>query len=95
MNNIENNDLVLKTAKKRVKFKKHLTLYILINLMLWVAYFIPLDRKTLLYILLGILSTWTIVIIAHYFFAIKWNKKMLDKEVESLLHKQEKDEMIR
>ena len=95
MSNIENNDLVLKTAKKRVKFKKHLTLYILINLMLWVVYFIPLDRETFLYVLLSILSIWTLVMIAHYFFAIKWNKKMLDKEVESLLQKQEKDEVIR
>ena len=85
MNDIENNAFVLKTAKKRVRFKKHLTLYILINLMLWVVYFIPLDRKTFLYVLLSILSIWTLVMIAHYFFAIKWNKKMLDKEVKSLL----------
>ena len=98
MNEIENNALVLKTAKKRVAFKKHLTLYVLVNLLLWVLFYFLFkgkEDKTFLQITLFVLLSWTIIIIGHYFFAIKWNKKMLDKEVESLLQKQEKDEMIR
>jgi len=85
MNNEANNELVVKTAKKRIKFKKHLTLYILVNLLLWIVYFVPFDRRTLLYTLLFVLLAWTIVIIGHYFYAIKWNKKMLDKEIENLM----------
>ncbi|MCL2168214.1 MAG: 2TM domain-containing protein [Lentimicrobiaceae bacterium] len=85
MNEIENNELILKTAKKRVAFKKHITFYILINLLLWVVYFIPIEKKTLLYILLFVSLTWTIVIICHYFIAMKWNKKMLEKEIANLI----------
>jgi len=85
MNDVANNELILKTAKKRVTFKKHLTLYILINLLLWIIYFIPLDPKTLLYTLLFVLLIWSLIIVGHYFYAIKWNKKMLEKEVENLM----------
>ncbi|MDR2972886.1 MAG: 2TM domain-containing protein [Bacteroidales bacterium] len=88
MNENTNNDLVLKTAKKRVGFKKHLTYYILINLMLWIIFFIPLDHQTLLYVFLFVLLIWTIVIVGHYFFAIRWNKKMLEKEVKKLMKEQ-------
>ena len=86
MNKIENDELILKIAKKRVAFKKHITFYILINLLLWVVYFIPIEKKTLLYILLFVSLAWTIIIIGHYFFAMKWNKKMLEKEIENLIN---------
>ena len=88
MNDVENNALVLKTAKRRVAFKKHFTFYILVNLLLWVMFYFLFkgkEDKTFLHAILFILLTWTIIIIGHYFFAIKWNKKMLDKEVETLM----------
>ena len=88
MNEIENNELILKTAKKRVAFKKHITFYILINLMLWVVFFFLFkgkEDKTFFYSILFLLLIWTIVIIGHYFFAMKWNKKMLDKEIANLI----------
>ena len=97
MNDIVNNEVVLKTAKKRVAFKKHVTLYILVNLLLWVLFYFFFKGKedqTFLQIILFVLASWTIVIIGHYFFAMKWNKKMLEKEVESLLQKQEKETII-
>ena len=89
MNEIENNELILKTAKKRVAFKKHITFYILINLMLWVVFFFLFkgkEDKTFFYCILFLLLIWTIVIIGHYFFAMKWNKKMLDKEIANLIN---------
>jgi len=84
-NSAENRNIILKTAKKRVAFKKHVTLYILINMLLWIVFFIPIDKKIFLYTLLFVLLAWTIIIVGHYFYAIKWNKKMLEKEVETIL----------
>jgi len=89
MNEIENNELILKTAKKRVAFKKHITFYILVNLLLWVVFFFLFkgkEDKTFFYCILFLLLIWTIVIIGHYFFAMKWNKKMLDKEIANLIN---------
>ena len=86
MKELENNDLVLNAAKKRIGFKKHLTLFILINLLLWIVYFIPFDKKTFLYTLLFVLLAWSLIIVGHYFYAIKWNKKMLEKEIEKIMN---------
>ena len=88
MKNITNKDLVLKTAKKRVQFKKHFTVFVLVNLLLWIIFlflFKGKEDKTFLQINLFVLFTWTVIIIGHYFYAIKWNKKMVDKEVQSIL----------
>ena len=87
MTELAPDDLVLKTAKKRVGFKKHLTFYILINLLLWVVFFFIFkgkDDKTFFNSILFLLLIWTIVIVGHYFYAMKWNKKMLEKEIESI-----------
>ena len=91
MNNeqlIMNNELVVKTAKKRVAFKKHVTVYILVNLFLWLLFFFLFrgnEDKTFFYVILFILLTWSILVIGHYFYAMKWNKKMLEKEIANIL----------
>jgi len=85
---LTNNDLVVKTAKKRVRFKKHVTVYLLVNLFLWVLFYFLFRKsedKTFFDVILFVLLTWTIIVTGHYFYAIKWNKKMLEKEVESLM----------
>jgi ACR3 family arsenite efflux pump ArsB len=96
MKNITNKYLILKTAKKRVHFKKHITIYILLNLLLWVIFLFLFrgkhaNERVFLQINLFILCIWTILIIGHYFYAIKWNKKMIDKEVQSILKETEAD----
>jgi len=91
---LTNNDLVLKTARKRVAFKKHITVYILLNLFLWVLYFFLFrksDDKMFFNSILFLLITWTIIIIGHYFYAMKWNRKMLEKEIESLMKEKENE----
>ena len=85
---LTNNDLVIKTAKRRVAFKKHFTAYILLNLLLWVLYFFLFRKsedKMFFNCILFVLITWTIISVGHYFYAMRWNKKMLDKEIESLM----------
>jgi len=86
--NTINKDIVLQTAKKRVLFKKHLLIYILVNLLLWVVFlflFKGKEDKTFLYLILFVLITWTIILVGHYFYAMKWNKKMVEKEVQFLI----------
>jgi glucan phosphoethanolaminetransferase (alkaline phosphatase superfamily) len=96
---LSNSELVLKTAKKRVAFKKHITIYILVNLFLWVLFLFlfkwkSIDEVTFLRIILFILFIWAIALAGHYFFAVKWNKKMLEKEIISLMKDNNKHEEI-
>ena len=82
-------DLIVKVAKKRVAYKKHLTVYILANLLLWISFFFLFKKRdpenTFLYSFLFISLIWSVLIIGHYFIAIKWNKKMVEKEVQTLI----------
>jgi len=102
MNHPANKDFIIKIAKKRVAFKKHLTIYILANLLLWISFFFlfkKLDNpeNTFLYSFLFISLIWSILLIGHYFYAIKWNKKMVEKEVQSLIKEtmeQKEEEMV-
>jgi hypothetical protein len=85
-------EIILKAAKKRVGFKKHLTIYLLINLFLWILFFFLFKGKengTFFNFILFIFLTWTILIVGHYYYAIKWNKKMLEKEVQNLIKETE------
>ena len=94
---LTNNELVLKTAKKRVGFKKHATIYILINLFLWILFFFLFkgkEDKTFMNSILFLLLAWTVLLVGHYFYAMRWNKKMLEKEVESLVKKYTNDKTI-
>ena len=89
------NDLILKTAKKRVGFKKHVTIYILANLLLWVLFFFynlfkEKGSPMFFHFIIFVLITWTILIIGHYFYAMKWNEKMLDKEIDNITKETEK-----
>jgi cation transport ATPase len=95
-------DLILKTAKKRVQFKQHMIIFILLNLLLWVVYFFLFrgkhtDDNTFLQVNLFILITWAIILIGHYFYAMKWNKQMVEKEVQALIKEtmtQKEDKMV-
>ena len=96
-----NKDLIVKVAKKRVAFKKHLTVYILVMLLLWILFFFLFKTRdpehTFLYSFLFISLIWSILLTGHYFYAIKWNKKMVEKEVQSLIKEtmeQKEEEMV-
>ena len=82
-------NFIVKIAKKRVAFKKHATVYILVNLLLWVSFFFLFKKRdpehTFLYSFLFVSLTWGILLAGHYFYAIKWNNKMVEKEVQSLI----------
>jgi len=95
MNDMVNNELIVKTAKKRVCFKKHITFYILVNMLLWVVFYFIFkgkEDKTFLQTILFVSIIWTIIIMGHYFYAIKWNTKMLDKEIDNILKENKQPE---
>jgi len=86
-------DHILKIAKKRVQFKKHLTVFVLVNLFLWALFLFlfkwkRIDEITFLHIILFILITWTIIVVGHYFYAIKWDKTMMEKEIKKIKNKE-------
>ena len=80
-------DFILKIAKKRVAYKKHLTIYILVNLLLWVSFFFLFNKRdpenTFLYSFLFISLIWLILLTGHYFYATKWNKKMVENKPQT------------
>jgi hypothetical protein len=83
-------DIILKTAKKRVQFKQHVIIFILANLLLWVVYFFLFRGKhtgdaTFFKANFFILLSWGIILAGHYFYAMKWNKQMVDKEVKAMI----------
>ncbi len=84
----ETNKQLLKIAEKRVGFKKHLTIYILLNLGFWLIWLISSYihgdgylHPWPLYPMFG----WGIGITFHYLTVYKWNEKWVEKEYQSLL----------
>jgi hypothetical protein len=77
-------------AKRRVRFKVHLMIFILTNLFLWLIFgfgsklFTEEARRFVLHFVLFVSSAWGVVLIAHYLIIYKWGKSYVDKEFEKL-----------
>jgi hypothetical protein len=81
-------DLLYNKAKKRVGFKVHFVVYILILAFLWVVWFFIFKKSegTLFMESILFLSiSWTIVLVGHYFYAYKWNSSLVEKEIRILV----------
>ncbi len=82
-------------AKKRVRFKIHITIYILICLLLWIFWNFILkggsSSQSAFNAFLFITLVWGICIIAHYLLVYKWNKTYVEKEIKSLKEQREKE----
>jgi len=84
-------------AKKRVGFKIHLVIYLLILAFLWVVWFFifkensdSLFMKSILFLTL----TWSIVLVGHYFYAYKWNSSLVENEIRFLVKQWEEKQKI-
>ncbi len=95
----EEEKALAKKAQKRVSFKRHIIIYILANLLIWLFWFFifskmnDTEQKELaLNIFLFITLVWGILVIAHYFFVYKWNKSYVEKEIERLKKEQDNKE---
>jgi hypothetical protein len=88
---------IAKKAKKRVAFKVHSVIFLLINLLFWLFWFFIFKgskyedlstsvRNGFLFITL----TWGICIITHYLIVYKWNKTLVEKEIKHLKKERER-----
>lgn len=79
-----------KKASRRAGFKMHAGIFILANLLLWVVWFFvfrnsdSIVRSQTGNAILFFSIAWLIVIIAHFLIVYKWNKSMVEKELENL-----------
>lgn len=74
-------------AKKRVSFKIHLTVYLLVMAFFWLLWFFLFKGKedsTFFRFTLALTCGWFIFIVAHYLIAYKLNKSLIDKEIKRI-----------
>ena len=77
-------------ANKRSHFKKHIAIYFLLMIVLWVLYFfIFRDPKgepmgIFLKSLLFVTIIWTVLLFFHYLFVYRLNATMVDREIKKL-----------
>ena len=76
-------------ANSRVRFKIHICLFVIVNLLLWVLYFTLFNaivtdftiKWAILKVFICITVVWLLVVILHYCIAFKWNKTLVEKEL--------------
>lgn len=94
----EDQKKIYKRAKRRVSFKIHFAIYLLVIAFFWLLWGFLFkdsvnDGETSVFFRLSLAITffWGIFIIAHYLIAYKWNKSFVDKEIKRLEKEQEKN----
>ena len=90
-----------KAANKRAHFKRHIAIYFLLMIVLWVLYaFIFREPKTpetadapmgmFLKCILFVTIIWTVLLFFHYLFVYRLNSTMIDREIKKLQKEIEK-----
>ena len=94
-----------KTANKRAHFKRHIAIYFLLMIVLWVLYFfifrepktpetadapMGLFRKCTLFVTI----LWTVILFFHYLFVYRLNATMIDREIKKLKKEIEKKKAV-
>lgn len=82
-------------AKKRVNFKVHAAIYLIVLAILWVIWgfiFKNSSTETSIFLksILFISIIWSIVLIAHYLYAFKWNSALVERELQRMIKQMEK-----
>ena len=94
-----------KTANKRAHFKRHIAIYFLIMIVLWVLYFFifrepktpeTADAPMGLFLKCSLFVTiiWTVLLFFHYLFVYRLNATMVDREIKKLQKEIEKKKEI-
>ena len=94
-----------KTANKRAHFKRHIAIYFLIMIVLWVLYFFifrepktpeTADAPMGLFLKCSLFVTilWTVILFFHYLFVYRLNSTMIDREIKKLQKEIEKKKEI-
>lgn len=93
MTDTEKNVQLYVKAKQRVNFKIHITIFILLMAIAWLIWgfiFKDSENQTFLKCLSFATLIWGIFLIAHYLIVYKWNKSLIDKELEKLIKQENK-----
>ena len=94
-----------KTANKRAHFKRHIAIYFLLMIVLWVLYFFifrePKTPETsgepmglFLKCTLFVTILWTVLVFFHYLFVYRLNATMIDREIKKLQKEIEKKKVV-
>ena len=94
-----------KTANKRAHFKRHIAIYFLLMIVLWVLYFFifrePKTPETagepmglFLKCTLFVTILWTVILFFHYLFVYRLNATMIDREIKKLQKEIEKKKAV-
>lgn len=78
-----------KVAPMRVAFRIHLTIFIIVNLIMWALWFtlfsaIVTDEaisSAILKVFVSVTVVWFLVVILHALIAFVWNKTLIEKEL--------------
>ena len=90
--NVEEEAKMQNVATSRMRFRIHLGLFVLINLIIWVLYFTLFNaivtdysiKWAILKVFICITVVWLLVAILHYCIAFKWNKTLVEKELNRI-----------
>ncbi len=101
--NSDNSEMVdkklYKKATRRAAFKIHLAIYLLVNLIFWLIWFFiikseesnPTSTKTLK-ALIFFTIVWLLLLVGHYLAVYRWNKTLVEKELNKLLKENKANE---
>jgi uncharacterized protein YacL len=101
--NPDNSEMVdkklYKKATRRAAFKIHLAIYVLVNLIFWLIWFFiiksePLDPTSIkiLKTLIFFTIVWLLLLVGHYLAVYRWNKTLVEKELNKLLKENKANE---
>ncbi|MBO7587451.1 MAG: 2TM domain-containing protein [Bacteroidales bacterium] len=90
--NVEEEAKMQNVATSRMRFRIHLGLFVLINLIIWVLYFTLFNaivtdysiKWAILKVFICITLAWLLLVILHYCIAFKWNKTLVEKELNRI-----------
>lgn len=92
----ESDSKIESRAKKRVRFRIHLFIYLIAIAFFWMLWFFlfkssnTAESSVFLKLSWAITLFWALILLAHYMFAIRWNKSAIEKEVARLRKKEQK-----
>jgi len=89
---------LINVSKNRVAFKVHLTIFLLVNLIMWVLRFTLFNtivtsdniNTAILKVFICITLVWFLIVLFHYFIAYRWNKTLIEKQLKKLKKQREK-----
>ena len=89
---------MINVSKKRVYFKVHFAIFFVINLIVWVLWFMLFNTivtdayigQAILKAFLCVTLVWLLLVILHYLIAYKWNKTFIEKELSKIRKQRDK-----